>query len=203
MVPARSAGTIVAEVNGPAVPPPPWPLAAEAVLWLDRGPSGVVVAGFVHYYDTPVGAYDEVLAVTLGRRGLRPAATVLFMAVDSEASLLAGRTCWGVPKVLAGFGRDGRRTTGYGITDRSWRISALARPLGPSVPVAAAGLLHQPLADGGAADSPLRVRGRVRPALVEVEVGSDGPPAELLRSGRRPGAVVTRVGAVLDEPGAG
>src|SRR3954452_10229817 len=82
-------------------PPAPWTGRCEAVVWTGRGGHSAraalppalrrtgrplaVVGALLRYSDTPVGAYDEVLAMVVTLRGLTPTGTVAFMAVDSEA----------------------------------------------------------------------------------------------------------------------
>ena len=73
-------------------------------------PGLLTVGGFVRYTDTPVGAYDEVLGMIGSRTGLRPWGNVAFMSVNSESSLVGGRTNWAMPKTLARF--DGELANG-------------------------------------------------------------------------------------------
>jgi hypothetical protein len=88
--------------------PAPWECRCSAL---------VTLGAFVRYTDTPVGAYDEVLGIIGSRTGLRPWGNVAFMSVDSESSLVGGRTNWAMPKTLARF--DGAVADGNLITGTS------------------------------------------------------------------------------------
>jgi hypothetical protein len=199
--------------------PAPWECVCEAVLWFGRGgraatealppalrsgaSSLAVVGAMVRYLETPVGPYDEVLGMVGSRSGLRPWGSVAFMSVDSEASLVGGRTNWAMPKTLGAFDGDvgaGKSLTAEGADETRWRVSATPRPLGPALPVRSKGLARQEFPGGRVGDSPLRASGRIRPALVTVEVESEGPLPSWLRPGRHLGAVVERATFTLGEP---
>jgi hypothetical protein len=125
------------------------------------------------------------------------------MSVDSEASLVGGRTNWAMPKTLGAFDGDvghGRALTGTGADETRWRISATPKVLGPAVPVRGSWSARQEFPGHRVGDSPLRARGRIRPALVTVDVESDGPLPTWLRPGRHLGAVVDRATFTLGEP---
>jgi hypothetical protein len=189
------------------------------VLWFGRGGAATtaalppplrraarglgVVGGVVRYRETPVGPYDEVLGLVGSHTGARPWGSVAFMAVDSAASLVGGRTNWAMPKTLAGF--EGDPTPGSTVVVRGrdevrWQVTASSRPLAPAVPVVAAGQVRQVFADGTVGGSRLSVRARVRPALVTVDVVSEGPLASWLRPGRHLGLVVQDARFTLAEP---
>jgi hypothetical protein len=99
-----------------SAPPAPWECHARAVLWVQRASrprfdwlgaaTGLAVAGFVEYLDSPVGRYHEVLAGSLVRTGLIPRVQVPFIAVDSLASVAGGRINWALPKTMASFQTD-------------------------------------------------------------------------------------------------
>lgn len=197
--------------------PAPWACRCEAVVWLSRGgraaaaatPSAVrgralgVVGGFVRYAETPVGAYDEVLGLVASAAGRRGWGSVAFMAVDSEASLVGGRTNWAMPKTLASFtGGVGRGETfaATGADERRWRVSATPVRVGPALPVRLVGTARQQFPGGAVGAAHLTGRGRVRPALVQVEVASDGPLPAWLRPGRHLGAVIESGEFALDAP---
>lgn len=55
------------------------------------------VRALIHYYDSPVGPYNEYAIIQLKREG--PIVTEMY--VDSADSQEAGRALWGFPKVLA------------------------------------------------------------------------------------------------------
>ncbi len=199
--------------------PAPWTCEAEAIVWwsrggraataalppaLRRGAGGlVVVGGLVRYRDTPVGPYDEVLGLVGSRTGVRPWGSVAFMSVDSEASLVGGRTNWAMPKTLGAFDGEiggGKTVTATGADETRWRVSAAVRAFGPSVPVRTGALCRQEFPGGRAGDSRMSGRGRIRAAVVTVEVESDGPLPTWLRPGRHLGAVVESATFTLTEP---
>jgi hypothetical protein len=115
-----------------------------------------------------------------------------FMAVDSEDSVAGGRGNWALPKVLASF-HGGLRA--IEAKADGWRIAVHARPIGPAVPSRSTRVNLQVWPDGALRASRLRLRGRIRPALVTVE--SDHP---LLRGGGHLGAVLPEASFVLGVP---
>jgi len=162
-----------------------------------------VVGGLVRYLATPVGPYAEVLAAVAGLDTGGVWGTVSFMAVDSAAGLVAGRLTWGLPKtlgVIEGSPRSGT-TRASGSEGGTWRISVAVSPLGPWVPLRGRATLRQP-SEGTVLASRVTATGRMRPAVVRV-VESDGPPADWLRPGRRPGVVLTDVRLTIGEPSRG
>ena len=153
-------------------PGPPWTLEAAGVAWVHRG----AVGALLRYASSPVGAYSEVWgAPAVSVRGGRPAITVPFMAVDSEASLEGGRANWALPKTLAIFG-DGR------ADGPDWSIRVRVVSAGARIPVLALGLLDQP----GDVRTPFRAHGSGRLARVEVQTEGATPPwLERMRPPRR------------------
>ena len=198
--------------------PAPWECHCSAVVWVGRGGRAAAtvlppalagstalatVGGFVHYTDTPVGPYGEVLAMVGSRTGLRPWGNVAFMAVDSPASLVGGRTNWAMPKSLATFEgqpRAGETVSGTGTDEMSWSVSAAPRAIGPAIPLRSKGVARQQFADGRVGDSTLSFAGRVRPAIVTVQVSSAGTLPQWLRPGRHLGAIVERATFTLGRP---
>jgi hypothetical protein len=198
--------------------PAPWECRCSALLWLGRGgraaaaalppalagsPGLVTVGGFVRYTDTPVGAYDEVLGMIGSRTGLRPWGNVAFMSVNSETSLVGGRTNWAMPKTLARFDGElanGGLITGTGTDQLSWTVSATPRIAGPAVPLRTKATARQQFADGRVGDSLLTFSGRIRPAFVTVGVSSAGPLPTWLRPGLHLGAFVEDATFTLGEP---
>jgi hypothetical protein len=196
----------------------PWTVNCSAVLWTVRptreatealppalrGRRGlVVVGGMVRYLETPVGPYDEVFGLVMSRSGRQPVGTVTFMAVDSPSSLVGGRANWAMPKTLAAF--EGRIATGAtlvatGQDTMGWRVSARPRVLGPGFPVRSRAITRQEFPGGILGDSRLEARGTARPALVGVEVESDGPLGSWLRPGRHLGAVAEGITFTLGAP---
>jgi len=199
--------------------PAPWTCICDAVLWTGRGGTAAtaalppalrtgsrglgVVGGLVRYHDTPVGPYDEVLGLVGSRSGAKPWGSVAFMSVDSTASLVGGRTNWAMPKTLGAFEGEvgsGSTMTARGADEVRWRVSATPRVIGPAVPVRSRGMARQQFPDGRVGSSLLTAKGRIRPALVTVEVESDGPLPTWLRPGRHLGAVAESVTFSLGEP---
>ena len=196
--------------------PAPWTVECDAVLWVTRaGPAArqavppalpcfrrlVVVGGVVRYRGTPVGPYGEVLGAVGGVESARPVGSVVFMAVDSEESLVAGRLNWALPKtlgVLTGPSAEGT-VIARGVEGHRWAVTVSPRGRGPAVPVRGRTTLRQ--ASGRSVlTSRLHASGRLRPALVRVGVESDGPMAGWLRPGRHLGAVLTGVRLTLEQP---
>ena len=199
--------------------PAPWDCVCEAVLWFGRGgaaalqalppalrdqaPGLAVVGAMVRYLETPVGAYDEVLGLVTSRSGVKPWGSVAFMSVDSEPSLVGGRTNWAMPKTLGAFDGSigsGRTITASGADEVRWHVSATPRTVGPAVPLRTSPVTRQEFPGGRVGDSTMRGRGRIRPAVVTVDVDSDGPLPTWLRPGRHLGAVLERGTFWLGEP---
>ncbi|WP_213451750.1 acetoacetate decarboxylase family protein [Rhizomonospora bruguierae] len=109
-----------------AYPPSPWRLRGQLYLsvWLVPaaalrplppelaathhpvvlGGRAVVGAAWVRYGPGGVLEYRELLSAVLVRAGARPAASIVDIWVDSDASLAGGRELWGIPKRRAAFG---------------------------------------------------------------------------------------------------
>lgn len=214
--------TVLSEALLATLPPveseAPWTVRCSAVLWSTRptreaaqalppslrgGRGLVVIGGVVRYLETPVGPYDEVVGIVMSGHGRRAVGTVTFMAVDSPRSLVGGRAHWAMPKTLASFEGgigSGATVVATGQDSLGWRVSARPRALGPRVPVRSRAVTRQEFPGGILGDSRLRARGTARPALVDVEVQSDGPLAGWLRPGRHVGAVADRVTFSLGVP---
>lgn len=196
----------------------PWDCRCTGLLWTSRGGRAAsaalppaltgasalgVIGGFVRYEDTPVGTYDEVLGMVASRQGVRPWGSVAFMSVDSETSLVGGRENWAMPKTLASFEGDiasGRSMSARGDVGVAWSVRATPKVLGPAIPVRTKAIARQEFPGGRIGSSLLTCTGKVRPALVTVEVESDGPLASWLRPGRHLGALVERAEFTLGEP---
>jgi hypothetical protein len=190
----------------------------DAVLWVSRpGPAAfttlppslrgsrvlAVVGALVRYSATPVGPYAEVLGAVGGVGRRRLWGSVSFMAVDSVASLVGGRRNWALPKTLGAFEgevADGRPMTATGPNGTRWRVSATPTAVGPALPARGVGVLRQQFPGARVGQSTLQARGRVRPALVTVEVESDGPLTGWLRPGRHLGGVVEQATVTLGAP---
>jgi hypothetical protein len=187
-------------------PPAPWDCELSAVIWWARGGKAAtrtaapaapvarralaVVGGMVSYRSTPVGGYHEVYGAIGIRHGRGVRGTIPFMSVDSLTSLVGGRANWSLPKCPAEFtGEPGEGTmTARG---RGWQVRATARPFGPRVSMPMAGRIIQPWPDGERRESVLTGKGRGQPAIVTVEVESDGQLATWLRPGKHVGMLLT------------
>ena len=132
---------------------------------------GTSVGAFARYRDSPAGPYSEVWAAP----SLSPLLHIPFMAVDSEASMRAGRRNWDLPKEMAAF-------SGWSAEGDGWSVSARIVSVGVPVPVAAAGRLRQAVRSFAWAYGVGR--------LVRVEVSVNG--VEWLSPGRRLGLWVQR-----------
>jgi len=198
--------------------PAPWECHCSALIWVTRGGAAasavlppalagsaalVTVGGFVRYTDTPVGPYDEVLGMVGTWTGLFPSVNVALMAVDSQASLVGGRSNWAMPKTLARFDGDvsaGSTMTGTGAGPMPWSVSATSWSIGPAIPYRTRTRARQQFADGRVGDSVLTFAGRVRLAVVTTEVSSEGTLARWLRPGRHLGALIENATFTLGEP---
>lgn len=193
----------------PASPPPPWPASVRATLWWHRSTPAaaeyapgaptlpITLAMMVDYLDSPVGPYREVLASPVLRRGLIPAMTVPFIAVDSEPSVHGGREHWKLPKVLARF--DGDVLQDFSATGPNWKVATSAAPKGPELPIIGGLSFAQPAGDGTVLKASARLRGTFRYARVTVD--SEGPTlSRWLASGTHHGIVITS-GTMATGPG--
>lgn len=199
--------------------PAPWDVRCSSVVWWSRAnesaanalPSALqgeatpvsVIGGLVRYDETPVGPYDEVFGVIAYRVGRRIGATVTFMAVDSPASLVGGRTNWSMPKTLAAF--EGAPVSGQSFNAVSelgstWKVSANARAFGPPLPVFSRARVMQQFPDGVLRGSRLKARGRMRLARVQVAVDSSSGLPDWFVPGRHTGALVSGTRFSLGEP---
>lgn len=202
-VPESELAAEVAHTLPASASAPPWRCQVEAVLWfhtsrpgsadalpaaLERRPRlPVVVAGILHYTDSPVGSYSEVLGVPALVLGPLPEAHVAFIAVDSTESLVGGRANWALPKVLADF--DGALFRGGAVTatGSNWMVRARTRCRSPRLPTWMRYSCCQVAGDGHLRHFPVTARGWSRPGAVEVEVSSSGPLATWLVPGRHAG----------------
>lgn len=204
---------VVQELPAGAPPPAPWTVRATAIMWLSRARPGVTrtcadgvrgrplltLGAVLRYLDTPVGSYREVMAGTFLVHGRRLCHHVPFLAVDSPASLVAGRLNWALPKAMARF--DGEPTEGaMRGSGADWDIAVTARVFGPPLPVRFKMMVLQQHPDGALRRNTVRISGRGRLARVQVEA-SGGPQFRvLLPSGRFLGIVLERVEGWLSVP---
>lgn len=178
----------------PAVSPPaPWACRVRAVLWWQyaRTPDfpflhrtlPLATIGFVHYLDTPVGSYHEILAGAVLLAGPLPVVQVPFIAVDSPASVHGGRVNWALPKTFADFDGDvgpgSSRVHGAG-----WSVRVdVGRP-GPALPVRLGLSSVGPLGR-----SRTRLRGTGRPVVVRTSA-QGASIGRWLRGGRHLGLLL-------------
>ncbi|MFN2559736.1 MAG: acetoacetate decarboxylase family protein [Jatrophihabitans sp.] len=200
----------------PAVAPPaPWNCTSTGIVWLARGgpralavagrevargaKAPVVIGGLISYASTPVGTYHEVFGGVALRTGRDVAVTIPFMAVDSRDSVVGGRQNWSLPKVLARFTGEPTELAMTAEGD-GWTVRVTARPIAPKLPVKTTGRVVQAWPDGSVRSAVLTGKARSRPALVTVEVRSNGNLASWLRPGRHLGAVMTGTEFTLPDP---
>jgi len=195
--------------------PAPWDARCQAMIWTCRGgkearaalpPSlrrhaaVMVIGGMVRYEYTPVGTYDEVFGIVAARDGRKPFGTVAFMAVNGLETLVGGRTNWAMPKTLAEFEGDPESgMTARGV-ESTWAVSARPRVIGPTIPYSTTGSARQVDAQGQILSSALEGRFRMRPAVVTVEVSSEGSLPRWLRPGRHLGSVSPEMAFSLGVP---
>ena len=192
-----------------ATPPPPWTATVDAVLWTHRAtaaastelPPGVrgrrvlrfAIAGFLRYRGTPVGAYDELLASpTLVRGGLWRLHVPL-IAVDSLASLHAGRAHWALPKMLAEFSGAPAASRCVDARGPGWSMHAGVTAHGPTVPAWMRVSLAQVRSTGEVVTCSATFRGPVQLARVQVAVSESASFAGWLRSGSHLGVLLRGV----------
>lgn len=182
-------------------PAPPWHMTGECTAALVRpgrpgplpagierlpGPSLLVAA---RYESSPVGPYLELAVASPARVGARPGLCVTIMAVDSEHSLLGGRSNWGFPKELASlaWGANGDERS---LDWEDGGMAITARPRGLAVPFLAPVVCLQRRSDGPVL-VPGWLRGRLRWAQVAVRAGATGAEPLQALAGRHPGLLVT------------
>ena len=215
-VPETAVGPEVLDRLPRSAPPAPWPLELRALFWaawpgaaparslppsLSQG-SRVLMGGggFVRYLDTPVGPYCEALAAALLLRGRRASVHVPFIAVDSGASVVGGRTNWSLPKTLADFEGDPGAEATVSARGDGWAVRASARPLGPVLPLRARLALTQESPDGTVRRARGRLAGRARLAVVSVRASGGAELEAWLDSGRRLGVIVEGARGTLGAP---
>lgn len=192
-----------------ATPLPPWDTTADAVLWAHQAaaaagtvlPQGVrgrrvlgfAIAGFLRYHHTPVGAYNELLASpTLVRGGLWRL-HVPVIAVDSPASVHAGRTHWALPKMLAEFSGAPAASRSVEARGSGWSLNATVAARGPTVPAWMRVSLAQVRSTGEVVTFSATFRGPVRLARVEVTMSESASFADWLLPGSHLGLLLRDV----------
>ena len=175
-------------------PPAPWNVRCRAAIWWtrpDRTASAALkdvipaaigaaatplltVGAMVSYEETPVGPYSEVLAAVVLRKGSSLSGHVPFMAVDSPASIVGGRTNWALPKTLAEFRGWPQNNAVMEAVGPGWAIQATPRSSGPPLPWLLPSLVElvQIGPDGTRFSTKPRGRGTARLARVTVEAST-------------------------------
>jgi hypothetical protein len=195
-----------------AAQPAPWEVALDAVVWFHRAAPAaaahapvagaralpVTVGALIAYRDTPVGPYHEVLGspVLLAEWPL-PAATIPFIAVDSEPSVQGGRENWALPKTLARFDWPGTVARAFeaDAEGEDWSVHATVHVRPRAIPLA--GIVRTRQVAGAAFTT--RASGRARLATVDLETRGATLPA-WLRSGRHPALVIQGARGVVGQP---
>ena len=199
-----------------SAPPAPWEGTARLVIWLTGGGKAAtsalppklrsevsalaVLGGMVHYEDTVVGSYREIFGHVSFLRRARPRGVISFMAVDSPASLVGGRTNWALPKTLASF--EGEPAGGHSMTavGRDWKVSARVAAIGPALPMRSTLTLEQEWPDGIVRPSTMKFHGRGRAALVTVDVEAPGRLSTWFKRGRHAGMTFGAVRFAMSAP---
>ena len=171
-----------------AAPPGALPAGIERL----PGPSLLVAA---RYREAPVGPYLELAVASPARIGARAGLCVTAMAVDSSESLSGGRSNWGFPKELSSLHWTARPDR-WSLGADNLGLSVVASPRGPAVPVVAPVCCLQRRADGPVL-VPGWLRGRARPARVEVSVDIEAADPLPALAGRHRGLVVAGLRLVI------
>ncbi|MDV6012415.1 acetoacetate decarboxylase family protein [Haloechinothrix sp. LS1_15] len=178
-------------MTDPGYPPQPWNLRGQAYLSVWRLPvaslpalpagvrpltvagSGFVITAWVDYQPGGVLAYRELLSTVAVLDGLRIAASITHIWVDSPSSRDGGRALWHIPKGLAGFDmRHAQLFEASACTPTSGIAAARFRTL-PALPAripAGFSVIQQ-----GPLRSPVRVSARPAMARASWAIQPAGP----------------------------
>jgi len=191
-----------------SAPGPPWRVRAHALIWAaradERARSAIqalvprevsahatpiaTLGALIHYLDTPVGRYSEIIGAVVYRRGGTVFSHVPFIAVDSPVSVVGGRTNWALPKTLASFENQPAPGISMIATGGDWRVEATPTATRFGVPLLVPGLLA--LVQLGPHHTVYSVRpssyGMVRPARADVRVSAASSLGGWFSSGMRP-----------------
>ncbi|MDQ4006695.1 MAG: acetoacetate decarboxylase family protein [Actinomycetota bacterium] len=181
---------------GAEFPPAPWSVRGQMHLSLWRVGRRVVGTAFVDYQPGSDLTYAELLRARPARVGLRPAATVTDIWVDSAASCAGGRALWAIPKEMATFSLEPGTPDGaepfYGVAhDGNKALLARAEFTGGRALLRRrtfSSCTRQQRDDGEVVVAGLSGSATVRRARARWELPDHGPFADL--RGRRPLASV-------------
>ena len=223
-VPGVAETALAAEARGelPAhAAPAPWTARAAAICWWRRPdarataalraalPAQIIedarpvmtVGALLAYSDTPVGPYNETLGLVVLRRGTHVFTHVPFIAVDSPASVVAGRVNCALGKTLATFhGRPASAT--MSAAGAGWTIRATARTFGPPLPwiLPPLGTLEQVAPSGALTSARASGRGSARVARIHVEIPAAPTLTDWFPVGRFVGIVSNNLTGHLPTP---
>lgn len=187
--------------------PAPWALVGECVVGVlahrcdaDLPPDLAGIPGFslvvgARYDQSPVGPYLELAVSQPARLGVRVGMCVTTMVVTTPDARRAGRSNWGMPKVLGDLSweRDGDcRILRWPDRDLVLR----GTPVGPPIPTLVPFRSLQRRADGPVSAA-ASLRGMARLARIEVRVPAGDPLAWI--GGRHLGAVLSSARLVMGE----
>jgi Acetoacetate decarboxylase (ADC) len=194
-----------------SAPAAPWRVTARALFWTDRpddrarsaieavvpvevsaGATPIATLGaLIRYLDTPVGCYSEIIGAVVYRRGGTVFSHIPFIAVDSPASVVGGRTNWALPKTLASFDGQPANRIPMIATGGDWRVEATPTARRLPVPLLVPKLLA--LVQLGPHRTVWSVRpssyGMARPAQADVRVTAQPTLRDWFPSGMRPSAL--------------
>ena len=206
-------------------PPPPWRITAAALLWTDRpdvraraaidavvprevsaGATPIATVGaLIRYLRTPVGRYREVIGAVVYRRGATVFTHIPFIAVDSAASVVGGRTNWALPKTLASFEGQPAHGVSMAATGNDWCVEATPMSYRLMVPMLVPKLLA--VVQLGPHRSLWSVRpscyGVTRLARIDVRMTAAPTLRDWFPSGIRRGVLSPQLTMFLSRPDAG
>jgi hypothetical protein len=159
-----------------------------------------LVGAFLHYTDSPVGPYSELLAAVLVRKGPRLVLHTPFMAVNSLLSLRAGRANWALPKTLATFESGSSPSGAWEAAGGGWSVNARARPFGPRLPMRAAMHGVQVWPDQTLGRYRATISGPARLSRIEVAVAARQSLTRWMPSGRHLGLQWSNASLTMSAP---
>jgi Acetoacetate decarboxylase (ADC) len=135
--------TWITDAKGVGYPPEPWHLRGvlHASVWLvpladmpaslPQGAKPILLNGrallltvWAVYMPGGVLAYNEMMCAMAVRTGLRVAATITHIWVDSPSSAAGGQALWGIPKHLGTFKTEAGARFEASVSDRKGPVAA-------------------------------------------------------------------------------